>query len=114
MDNEDLVKERERRLRKSGEGARRRLEIRYKAYIGHHLWLHSQSGPKITLQSNIKDDQSNQLSEAILSEGGTNGASQTEAALQEEMRRVAKTIILAMRSEADIFSEIAREELQAT
>jgi len=112
MDNEDLVKERERRLRKSGEGARRRLEIRYKAYIGHHLWLHSQGGTKAAVLSGI-GGQNNQSDQEDLSEGGTNDYLQAEAELQEEMRRVAKTIILAMRSEADIFSEIEREELEA-
>lgn len=112
MDNEDLAKERERRLRKSGEGARRRLEIRYKAYIGHHLWLHSQGGTKAAVLSGMAG-QYDQSAQEDSPAAGTNDHSQTEAQLQEEMRRVAKTIILAMRSEADIFGEIAREELEA-
>jgi hypothetical protein len=112
MDNEDLAKERERRLRKSGEGPRRRLEIRYKAYIGHHLWLHSQGAPNAALLLGT-GGQNDQSAQEDLTDAGTSNYAQTEAELQEEMRRVAKTIILAMRSEADIFGDIAREELEA-
>ena len=75
MDNRDLRQERERRLRSNGEIVTGRLEVRYKAYIGYHLWLQSQE--KSDLDQDI---------------------------LQEEMRRVAKTVILAMRPEASFFA----------
>ena len=81
MDNQDLRQERERCLRRQGEVATRRLEVHYKAYIGYHLWLQSQE------ESGIDED-----------------------VLQEEMRRVAKTVILAMRSEASLFAAADSEE----
>jgi hypothetical protein len=40
---------------------------------------------------------------------GAGESTQEEAALQEEMRRVAKTVILAMRSEADLFRAMDAE-----
>ena len=52
-----------------------------------------------------------QFSNEDLPDDGNGDYQNAEADLKEEMRRVAKTIILAMRSEADIFSEIALEEL---
>ena len=81
MDNRDLRQERERRLRSDGELATRRLEVRYKAYIGYHLWLQSQE------KSGLDED-----------------------VLREEMHRVAKTVILAMRSEASFFAVAGNEE----
>ena len=80
MDNRDLRQERERRLRSNGELATGRLEVCYKAYIGYHLWLQSQE----------KSDHDQDI-------------------LQEEMRRVAKTVILAMRSEASFVAAAGDE-----
>jgi len=101
MDNEDLRRERERRLRTAGESSTRRLDVRYKAYIGHHLWLHSQQKPGAgkSAEGSSGDAEPND-GVAVLA---TSESTQEEAVLQEEMSRVAKTVILAMRSEADLF-----------
>lgn len=111
MDNEDLLRERERRLRKSGEAAKRRLDIQYKAYIGHHMWLHQQRCSQDRATSSIEADHDPQLSEGALSEAKNLESAQEEDVFQDEMRRVAKTIILAMRSTADLFASVAQEEL---
>ena len=107
MDNGDLRRERERRLRSAGEGSTRRLDVRYKAYIGHHLWLHSQqrlSGGQPGEESSSETEPNGGMPVS-----GAGESTQEEAALQEEMRRVAKTVILAMRSEADLFRAMDAE-----
>jgi len=108
MDNEELKRERERRLRSSGEGATRRLDIRYKAYIGHHLWLHNQrSSSNVNRPEEVSSEQ--ELREGMPSEVELPESNQKEAELHDEMLRVAKTVILAMRSEADLFKTIDME-----
>jgi hypothetical protein len=101
MDNEDLRRERERRLRTAGEGSTRRLDVRYKAYIGHHLWLHSQQEPGAG--QSAEESSSDAEPHGGMPVPSAAESAQEEAVLQEEMRRVAKTVILAMRSEADLF-----------
>jgi hypothetical protein len=109
LDNDDLVRERERRLRRSGEPATRRLENRYKAYIGHHLWLHCQRARQggLTTRSGgqaVENGADNGNGESVRSDASHEGT-----ALYEEMRRVGKTVILAMRSEADLFASLAED-----
>jgi hypothetical protein len=110
LDNDELVRERERRLRKSGEAATRRLENRYKAYIGYHLWLHCQrvrdGGLARLSQGRAVSDDGRDDADG---EGASSDASQEEKALYEEMRRVGKTVILAMRSEADLLASLAED-----
>lgn len=103
MDNEDLRHERERRLRSSGESAANRLDIRYKAYIGYHLWLCSQQKPQSTI-SKGQETLSEEPAQLTAQEDNMTPSAQDEEILQNEMRRVAKTIILAMRSEHDLFT----------
>jgi len=107
MDNEDLVKERERRLKKSGESAMRRLDARYQTYVCHHMWLHNEGKTKSSTISNTAGDLTadrTMPSEVMLD------VNQEQLLFDEEMRRVAKTIIIAMRSEADIFATLDHEE----
>jgi hypothetical protein len=91
MDNEDLRRERERRLRTARVAATVRMDARYKAYIGYHLWLHSQQHSRVP-----------ESVEVLPGETGPAESSQEDAILHQEMRRVSKTVLLAMRSEADL------------
>ena len=108
MDNEDLTRERERRLRKSGEAAKRRLDVQYKAYIGYHMWLHQQRNSQDKPTSGVNADKDLMLSEETKNLESVG----EEEVLQDELSRVAKTVILAMRSTTDIFSSVAQEEFQ--
>ena len=109
MDNEDLTKERGRRLASSGEGATRRLDIRYQAYVGHHLWLHNQRSSKSALQPIAQAGQSGPLNQETALDEDFLESPQDEAALKEEMQRVTKTVLLTMRSETDLFAAVDRE-----
>jgi hypothetical protein len=102
MDNEELSKEKERCLRRLGEAAARRLETRYKAYIGYHLWLHfepSRVAPISQTSSSYNNSEELRVENAM----------REEKNLHDEMRRVAKTILLAMRSERDLMESLEKE-----
>jgi hypothetical protein len=98
MDNGELSKTKERYVRRLGEPATRRLEIHYKAYIGYHLWLHFEQTRIVSL---VPPTSVNNGSE-IQSED----SNKAERSLYEEMRRVANTVLLAMRSERDIMAAL--------
>jgi hypothetical protein len=102
MDNDELSKAKEHSLRRLGETAARRLETRYKAYIGYHLWLHFE---KTRLTSTPRTAVTNNGDEEI----HTGNSETEEKSLYEEMRRVAKTVLLAMRSERDLLAALQRE-----
>jgi len=100
MDNDELSKAKENFLRRLGEPAARRLEIRYKAYIGYHLWLHfERSRPVPTYRTDAGNGDEIQAEDTR----------QQERNLYEEMRRVAKTVLLAMRSERDLIAALRIE-----
>ena len=99
VDNEDLGKEKQRCLTRLGEVATKRLERRYQAYIGYHLWLHFERTRQVsTPQSATTNDGE--------SETHVGNSSSEERNLYEEMRRVASTVLLAMRSERDILAAL--------
>lgn len=99
MDNEELNKEKEHCLRRLGEVAARRLETRYKAYIGYHLWLHFERTRLVQASQISASNDSNE-------EARTESVSNEEKTLYEEMRRVARTVLLTMRSERDLFATL--------
>lgn len=102
MDNEELSKEKERCLKRLGELATRRLETRYQAYIGYHLWLHFERTRFMPAsQASTRNNGDNDLA--------AENASKEEKALYEEMRRVARTVLLAMRSERDLMAALQEE-----
>lgn len=103
MDNEELSKEKERCLRRLGEVSARRLETRYKAYIGYHLWLHFER-TRLARASQISAGNNGN------EEARTVSVDNEEQNLYEEMRRVAKTVLLAMKSERDLFATLQAEE----
>jgi hypothetical protein len=101
MDNQELSKEKQRCLRRLGELATRRLETRYKAYIGYHLWLHFERNRLMpTAQASTSNDEN---SEVYVEDA------KKEENLYEEMRRVAQTVLLAMRSERDLMAALQEE-----
>ena len=110
MDNQDLIRERERRLRRLGETATRRLDIRYQAYVGHHLWLHNQQQSKPGSPSGVDPQGGNGVNGADLDLDSETQTVEEGASFKEEMQRVAKTVILAMRSEADLFAVVSQGE----
>lgn len=99
VDNEEMNKERQRCLTRLGELATRRLERRYQAYIGYHLWLHFDRSRQASMIQGANPDNG---------ESGVHGynAGTEERHLYEEMRRVASTVLLAMRSERDILAAL--------
>ncbi|MBI4181011.1 MAG: hypothetical protein HY528_03685 [Chloroflexi bacterium] len=102
VDNDELSKEKHRCLSRLGEVATRRLERRYQAYIGYHLWLHFERIRSMsTGQAAIDNNGDN--------EGRVGNSVSEEKNLYEEMRRVANTVLLAMRSERDILAALQRE-----
>ena len=98
-DNEELSKEKQRCLTRLGEMATRRLERRYQAYIGYHLWLHFERNRAASAPQTNNGD----------GEIRSGNSSSEEKNLYEEMRRVASTVLLAMRSERDILATLQRE-----
>jgi hypothetical protein len=101
VDNEELIKEKHRCLTRLGEVATKRLERRYQAYIGYHLWLHFQrTRPMSTAQTSLTNN---------VVDSGSGSSISEEKSLYEEMRRVANTVLLAMRSERDILAALQRE-----
>lgn len=102
MDNQDLSKEKQRCLKRLGEIATRRLETRYKAYIGYHLWLYFE---RTRLMPTVQASTSNGENEEVYTED----ANKEEKSLYEEMRRVAQTVLLAMRSERDLMATLQEE-----
>ena len=103
MDHTPLSAERRRRLRKSGERKARRVETSYQAYIGHHMYLQAQAaGP---LRPGATEGPAPDPPPDTTSAPEGNGVSETppsEAALQDELRRVAKTLLFALTSQADL------------
>lgn len=102
MDNEELNKEKERYLRRLGEVPARRLETRYKAYISYHLWLHFERTQFTPMPQAIAGNNEN-------GEVRSGNAAKEERNLYEEMRRVARTVLLAMRSERDLVAALREE-----
>jgi len=102
VNNEELSKEKQRCLTRLGEVATRRLERRYQAYIGYHLWLHfERTRPASTAQTATSNDGEKEVQ--------AGNSSTEEKNLYEEMRRVASTVLLAMRSERDLVAALQRE-----
>lgn len=95
MDNDEMSKAKENFLRRLGEPAARRLEIRYKAYIGYHLWLHFERSRPTAVSGDVSGNGNG-------GEVQSEDARQQERNLYEEMGRVSKTVLLAMRSERDL------------
>jgi hypothetical protein len=99
VNNEELSKEKQRCLTRLGEVATRRLERRYQAYIGYHLWLHfERTHPASTAQTATINDGESEVQ--------AGNSSTEEKNLYEEMRRVASTVLLAMRSERDLVAAL--------
>jgi hypothetical protein len=99
VDNEELSKEKQRCITRLGEVATRRLERRYQAYIGYHLWLHFERNRQVSIPQSATT--SNGEGEVHAGDSSTE-----EKNLYEEMRRVASTVLLAMRSERDILAAL--------
>lgn len=96
MDFAELAKERERRLNQSGESAIRAFKSHYKAYIAYHLYqLFERFRQDYATSSKVYGEELEQ--EAQVDE---------EAAKKEEMPRVAKTVILAMRSQRELLEAL--------
>lgn len=105
MDHAELVRERARRLSTAGATAADRLDLRYKAYIGYHLWLHFEKAREDWQRRHGDGGPA-----ADPGNGSDNGAANGDSDnLDEEMRRVAKTVLLAMRSEQDLIRQLAQE-----
>jgi hypothetical protein len=98
MDNGELSKTKERYVRRLGEPATRRLEIHYKAYIGYHLWLHFEQTRIVSLVPSTSVNNGSEIQ--------SEDSNKAERSLYEEMRRVANTVLLAMRSERDIMAAL--------
>ena len=105
MDHDELVKERVRRLSADGHAAADRVDLRYKAYIGYHLWLHFQRTREVW---QIEHD-SNPTEDQAESQNDDEGSDTDQGNVDDEMRRVAKTVLLAMRSERDLIRQLAQE-----
>jgi len=102
MDNDELSKAKENFLRRLGEPAARRLERRYKAYIGYHLWLHFERSRPASAHGIVPDNGNG-------GEVQSEDAGMQERSLYEEMCRVSKTVLLAMRSERDLIVALRPE-----
>lgn len=111
MDNLDLVNERERRLKRSGEAASRRLETRYQAYVGYHMWLHQQRSEKGIASTSSTEYETEISEDGTITPDGALEGTREQVVFEDEMRRVSKTVILAMRSEADLFAVMGYDDV---
>ena len=78
-----------------------------------YVWIRVQD-PTYTciVISSTEVEQKLQINEDSMSKDKNLESGEEEVIFQEEMRRVAKTVILAMRSTADLFASVIQEELQ--
>lgn len=104
MDHDELVRERVRRLSTAGSLAADRLDLRYKAYVGYHLWLHFEKTRELWQLRRREDAQSDREEPPESAEDNT-----PLPDLDDEMRRVARTVLLAMRSEQDLIRQLAQD-----
>ena len=101
MDHSELEKERRRRLQLYGTTRVSAFERRYAAYIGYHLWLCcEQAEGLISRAPSAEQDIPEQHEEERKPE-----TQEQELTMEKEMKRVAKTIIQALRSESDLRTE---------
>jgi hypothetical protein len=73
-------------------------EIHYKPYIGYHLWLHFEQTRIVSLVPSTSVNNGSEIQSEY--------SNKAERSLYEEMRRVANTVLLAMRSERDIMAAL--------
>ena len=109
MDHSELVKERTRRLTTAGEDAADRLDLRYKAYVAYHLWLHFERSRSLWEAQRTRP--SDEASESDSPDEDDDGYDdKLSMNLDDEMRRVAKIVLLAMRSERDLLRQLTEAE----
>lgn len=117
MDHAELVKERHRLLTSAGQATADGIDLRYKAYIAHHLWLHFHRSRELNVvrsdaEAGTAGDETVEVEaeDEVLGEYDQARVDKIddEEELNEEMRRVAKTILLGMRSQRDLMRQLAQ------